>query len=57
MKTAGEKMNLESDTDKDIALNLTISGHYCIPIDKAEKIPVQKVTTCMGNCCSPGCRL
>ena len=47
MKTAGVKMDLESDTakifDKDIALNLTASGHYCIPIDKAEKIPVQKV--------------
>ena len=47
MKTAGVKMDLESDTaqffDKDIALNLTTSGHYCIPIDRAEKIPVQKV--------------
>ena len=47
MKTAGVKMDLESDTaqmfDKDIALNLTTSGHYCIPIDSAEKIPVQKV--------------
>ena len=47
MTTAGVKMDLESDTaqifDKDIALNLTTSGHYCIPIDRAEKIPVQKV--------------
>ena len=47
MKTAGVKMDLESVTaqffDKDIALNLTTSGYYCIPIDKAEKIPVQKV--------------
>ena len=47
MKTAGVKMDLESDTtqifDKDIALNLTTSGHYCIPIDRTEKIPVQKV--------------
>ena len=47
MKTAGVKMDLESDTaqifDKDIALNLTTSGHYCIPIDRAGKIPVQKV--------------
>ena len=24
-------------------MNLTTSGHYCIPIDRAEKIPVQKV--------------
>ena len=42
MKTTGEKMDLESDTaqifDKGIALNLTTSGHYCIPIDRAEKI-------------------
>ena len=47
MKTAEVKMDLESDTaqnfDKDIALNLTTSGHYCIPIDRAEKIPFQKV--------------
>ena len=47
MKTAGVKMDLESDTakifDKDIVLNLATSGHYCIPIDKAEKIPAQKV--------------
>ena len=47
MKTAGVKMDLESDTaqiyDKDIALNLPTSGHYCIPIDRTEKIPVQKV--------------
>ena len=47
MKTAGVKMDLESDTaqnfDKDIALNLTTSGQYCIPIDRARKIPVQKV--------------
>ena len=47
MKTAGVKMDLEIDTanifDKDIALNLATSGHYCIPIDKAEKIPAQKV--------------
>ena len=47
MKTAGVKMDLESDTaqifDKDIALNLTTSGYYCIPIDRAEKIPVQKM--------------
>ena len=47
MKTAGVKMNLENDTanifGKDIALNLTNSGHYCIPIDKAEKITVAEV--------------
>ena len=47
MKTAGVKMDLESDItqifDKDIALNLTTSGTYCIPIDRADKRPVQKV--------------
>ena len=47
MKTAGVKMDLEIDTaqifDKAIALNLTTSGHYCIPIDRAEKISVKKV--------------
>ena len=47
MKTVGERMDLKSDTaqifDKDIDLNLTTSGHHCIPIDRAEKIPVQKV--------------
>ena len=47
MKTAGVKMDLENDTvnifGKDIALNLTNSGHYCIPIDRAEKITVAEV--------------
>ena len=47
MKTAGAEMNLENDTvnifGKDIALTLTNSEHYCIPIDKAEKITVAEV--------------
>ena len=47
MKTAGVKMDLESDTamifGKDVALNLTTSGHYCIPIDRAENISVSEV--------------
>ena len=47
MKTAGVKMDLESDTamifGKDVALNLTTSGHYCIPIDRAEKILAEEV--------------
>ena len=47
MKTAGVKMDLESDTamifGKDVALNMTTSGHYCIPIDRAEKIPVEEL--------------
>ena len=47
MKTAGVMMDLETDTAKifgrDVALNLTTSGHYCIPIDRAEKISVEQV--------------
>lgn len=47
MKTAGVKMDLETDTarifGKDVALNLTTSGHYCIPIDRAEKMSVEQV--------------
>ena len=47
MKTASVKMDLEKDTatifGKDIALNLTSSGHYCIPIDRTEKIPIKEV--------------
>ena len=47
MKTAGGKMDMENDTanifGKDVALNLTTSGHYCIPIDKMEEIPVEEV--------------
>ena len=27
---------------KEVALNLTTSGHYCIPIDKSEEVPVEK---------------
>jgi len=47
MKTAGVRLDLENDTatifGKDVALNLTTSGHYCIPIDKTESIPVASV--------------
>ena len=46
MKTAKVKLDLESDTaqffDKANVLNLTTSGHYCMPKDWTEKIPVQK---------------
>ena len=42
----GVKTDLESDTaqifDKDIALNFTTSGHYCITIDRTEEVPVKK---------------
>lgn len=38
MKKAGVKMDLENDTatilGKEIALNLTTAGHYCVPVDK-----------------------
>ena len=47
MKRAGVKMDLENDSatifGKDIALNRTTSGHYCIPIDRTENIAVEEV--------------
>ena len=47
MKKAAIKMDLENDTatimGKGVALNLTTSGHYCIPIDKSEEVPVESV--------------
>ena len=40
-------MDLENDTatimGKGVALNLTTSGRYCIPIDKTEEVPVETV--------------
>ncbi|CAC5391768.1 unnamed protein product [Mytilus coruscus] len=46
MKKAGVKINLENDTaiimGKKVSLNLTSSGHYCIPIDKTETLKVEK---------------
>ena len=47
MKKAAIKLDLETDTavimGKEVALNLTSSGHYCIPIDKSEEVPVECV--------------
>ena len=47
MKTAGVKMDMENDManifGKYVSLNLTTSGHYCIPIDRMEEIPVEEV--------------
>ena len=47
MKTAAIKMDLENDTatimGQEVALNLTTSGHYCIPIDKSVEVLVEKV--------------
>ena len=47
MKRAGVKLDLEIDSakifGKEVALNLTLSGHFCIPIDRAEQIPVEEV--------------
>ena len=38
---------MENDTavimGQDVALNFTTSGHYCIPIDKSETVPVEEV--------------
>ena len=42
MKKAAVKMDLENDMatimGNGVALNLTTSGHYCIPIDKTEEV-------------------
>ena len=47
MKKATIKMDLQNDTatimGKDVALNLATSGHYYIPIDKSEEVPVETV--------------
>ncbi|CAC5360727.1 unnamed protein product [Mytilus coruscus] len=47
MKRAGVKMDLENDMaiimEKEVSLNLTSSGHYCIPIDKTEMLKVEEV--------------
>ncbi|CAC5372113.1 unnamed protein product [Mytilus coruscus] len=47
MKKTGVKMDLENDTaiimGKEVSLNLTSSGHYCIPIDKTETLKVDEV--------------
>lgn len=47
MKAAKVKLNLEDDTAEifgvPVVLNHTSSGHYCIPIDKGEEIPVENV--------------
>ena len=52
MKRAGVKMDLENDSatifGKDIALNLTTSGYYCIPIDRTENIAVEEVFRYIG---------
>ena len=47
MKRAKIKLNLENDTAEvfgvPVSLNLTSSGHYCLPIDKAGNIPLENV--------------
>ena len=47
MKKAKVKLDLENDTamimGKEVALNLTSSGHYCIPIDKTETVQAHEV--------------
>ena len=47
MKEAEVKLDLENDTavimGQDVALNFTTSGHYCIPIDKSETVPMEEV--------------
>ena len=47
MKKAGVKKDLENDTaeilGEQVSLNLTSSGHYCIPIDKTAEVSVEEV--------------
>ena len=47
LKTAKAKLNLERDTavlfGKEVPLNFTSSGHYCIPIGKKEGVEVEEV--------------
>lgn len=47
MKKAAIKINIENDiatvTGMEVALNLTTSGHYSIPIDKTVEVPVAMV--------------
>ena len=47
MKTAKVKLDLQTDTAEilgvSMSLNHTRSGHYCVPIDRVEKIPVENV--------------
>ena len=47
VKNAKVKLDLENDTaesfGENLSLNYTPSGHYCVPIDKLENIPVKKV--------------
>nr|XP_034319149.1 uncharacterized protein LOC109620710 [Crassostrea gigas] len=49
MKKAGVKLDLEKDTavilGQDVSLNLTTSGHYCIPVDKSETLLVEEVNS------------
>ena len=47
LKTAKAKLNLERDTavlfEKEVLLNFTSSGHYCIPVGKKEGVEVEEV--------------
>lgn len=47
MKRARIKMDLENDSAEvlgvNVSLNCTASGHYCIPIDNGECVPVESV--------------
>jgi transposase InsO family protein len=47
MKNARIKLDLVNDTaevfGKEIVLNMTTSGHYCLPIDKLDRLPFDNV--------------
>ena len=52
-KRASVKLDLENDKavifGKEVALNLTTAGHYCVSIDRTDTIPVVEVNTVQEN--------
>ena len=53
MKRASVKLDLEIDKavifGKEVALNLTTAGHYCVPIDRTDTIPAVEVNPVQEN--------
>ena len=47
MKKAQVKLDLENDSaevlGKTVALDISASGHYCLPIDRSQELPVEEV--------------
>ena len=53
MKRASVKLDLENDKavifGKEVALNQRTAGHYCVPTDRTDTIPVAEVSTVQEN--------